>query len=216
MFFSQSIYGARPTKAENLHASYDATDAKQSRIKAEELTHPTAGSPKANTALPCVGVTQDPLPIRLLIPDQDRQDASPTLTTTTAPFALTTSRLADLQRPAGLKYPIERYLPPSGPYYDRRTFASVMHQGFRKCKKWCASCWMPRHGPQPSCLNKCWICATKQHTGRVSAPQRLLIHPIEGTDLVAGLSAALLRHEVVSKQNRPRMHACRSWISDST
>lgn len=198
MFFSQSIYGARPSHTEDLHDQNDEMDSKPAMIEMEDASHLFENGEVAEQGKSCIPIMESPLTLCLLVPNRDEPRVSSTSTNTAVPPTLMTSTLMDSQRPAELKYPVRKYLPPPGPYYDRCTFASVMHQGFRKAKKWCGSCWMPRHGPQPSCMNKCWICGTKQPTGKVSARDVLPIL----TKLVVDLSTALLRHEVVSKQNR--------------
>lgn len=166
----------------------------------EDASHLLEDGQMAEQGKSCVPVMGHSLPIRLLIPNQDERHVSPTSTNTSAPSALTTSRLLGLQRPAGLKYPLERCLPPSGPYYDQYTFAAVMHQTFSKNRKWCASCWMLRHGVQSSCLDECWICSTRQHVGRVGPRNISLMVTIGSTDLNADSSTTILRRQVVSKQ----------------
>ncbi|KAF3042339.1 hypothetical protein E8E12_003083 [Didymella heteroderae] len=167
MFFSQSVYGARPRQTGTLRGPDGNADAKPPTIKTEEASSPLEDSSEADGRQSCIPLMEDPLTMRLLIHHRDERRVSPTSNHTAVPSTLVPSLSANVKYTAALKYPVERYLPPSGPYYDQCTFASVMHQGFRKNKKWCASCWMPRHGRQGSCLDRCSTCSTKQHTGKV-------------------------------------------------
>lgn len=168
-------------------------------MQMEDAAHFLKESQVAEEGRPCMSIMQHSSPRSLLIHNQDKQHVSPSANTS-VPSGLTDSRLPDLQRPAALKYPIERYLPPSGPYCDQYTFAAVIYQTFSKNKKWCASCWVPRHEVQSSCTTKCWICATKQHIGKVSARDMSLMVVIGSTDLIPDLPTAILRRKVVTEQ----------------
>lgn len=83
-------------------------------------------------------------------------------------FSASHAPRANPEHPAGLQYPVERYLPPRGKYYDQSTYADVMNQPFGKKKKWCSSCWNLKHGEPHECLRTCWICSTNEYLGRVS------------------------------------------------
>ena len=105
-------------------------------IKTEDASHLLEDGQAAEQGKMCIPIMSRSLPKRLLIPNQDERHVSTTSSNTSAPSALAASRLPGLQSPAGLKYPIVRYLPPSGPYYDQYTFAAVIHQTFSENKKW--------------------------------------------------------------------------------
>jgi hypothetical protein len=82
---------------------------------------------------------------------------------------------------AGLKFSLERYLPPPGLYYDQFSIASLLAIKFTGNQCW--TCWdfqsaCTRRG---TCTKVCKICGTSNHPGKVRAhwnPYGLYLHVV--------------------------------------
>ncbi|KAF7681327.1 hypothetical protein GT037_000303 [Alternaria burnsii] len=65
-----------------------------------------------------------------------------------------------------LRYPVERYLPPAGIYYDQLALPTVFGTHFFK-KECCKVCWIMHYNPvggsATSCGKKCQVCGTSRH-----------------------------------------------------
>ncbi|KAI4648391.1 uncharacterized protein J4E79_010013 [Alternaria viburni] len=80
-------------------------------------------------------------------------------------IAVTPSSPSSMSLPDGLTYPVERYLPPAGSYYDQNALLHVFGPIFFKYKP-CMICWTchPAAGySTTSCGKVCKVCGTRRH-----------------------------------------------------
>jgi len=84
-------------------------------------------------------------------------------------IAVTPSSPSSMTLPAGLTYPIERYLPSAGPYYDQNALLPVFGSIFFKYKP-CMICWTCHTAAgysNMSCGKVCKVCRTRRHPDEV-------------------------------------------------
>ncbi|KAJ4378101.1 hypothetical protein N0V83_000933 [Neocucurbitaria cava] len=66
----------------------------------------------------------------------------------------------------GLKREVERYLPPSGRYYDQNTVEAIFASSIFAGRGRCVSCWSPKHVlSMRRCKRQCCVCGTEEHLG---------------------------------------------------
>jgi hypothetical protein len=66
-----------------------------------------------------------------------------------------------------LRRPVERYLPPSGDYYDQNTILASFDADMLSNEGRCVSCWSHKHvASLRDCASSCLICHTKKHLGK--------------------------------------------------
>lgn len=80
---------------------------------------------------------------------------------------LTASGKPEMSR-VSLKLPVERYLPPPGPYYDQFSLALILDIRFANDRCWV--CWRSRRKCTmlAACTKTCRVCHTPDHPGAVS------------------------------------------------
>ena len=163
MFFSQTVYGVKATQPRGIHNSGMHVDVAHSSAPLE----PIKAEPDDNIdTKPSATALFNPLPFT----EQSKRPTSPAATETisnSACISVPPAHSADTEIPAGLRYPVGRYLPPSGPYYEQGSSLQVLGSRTQRKNSRCFSCSESKHGPPNDCLSTCSICSTTDHLGKV-------------------------------------------------
>ncbi|KAH6858860.1 hypothetical protein BKA58DRAFT_449188 [Alternaria rosae] len=127
---SQSRQSATPEQA--IH------DGRRKLMKFEESPDPDS---EAVERWEPTGANVQPVGIKSESPRSDAADRFlQSLPSFPGDIAVTPSSPSSIRLPAGLTYPIERYLPPAGPYYDQNALLPIFGAIFFKYKP-CMICW---------------------------------------------------------------------------
>jgi ribosomal protein S27E len=113
-------------------------------------------------------------------------------------------------RSKGLMYPVERYLPPAGIYYDQPALLDIFEAGFF-IHGHCKVCWNrhPSTGfARTTCDKKCNVCGTQLHKDEVRATENTqqcsmaTLVTVWLTSILE-LSAVLLHRQMVPGSKHP-------------
>jgi hypothetical protein len=110
--------------------------------------------------------------------DPKRADLLPSLPSFTKQPTATVTFIAPV---TSLNFRPERYLPPSGPYYDEPSLALALDVKFTKDKCW--TCWGLQSActKRGTCTKMCKVCRTTNHPGkvRILSDIHIMLHIME-------------------------------------
>ncbi|KAI4656276.1 hypothetical protein J4E93_000995 [Alternaria ventricosa] len=138
-------------------------DARRKLMESEEQPEPES---KVAVRWKPTGANVQPVRIKDEFPHSDAAETFlESLPSFPGNIAATPSSPLPMRLPAGLMYPIERYLPPAGLYYDQNSLIPIFGAVFFKYAP-CMICWTchPAAGySTTSCGKVCKVCRTRRH-----------------------------------------------------
>ncbi|KAI4612868.1 hypothetical protein J4E80_006923 [Alternaria sp. BMP 0032] len=148
LYLMQALYAPKPpqsTPSPGVSALDDGVQRQQyqsatpeqaihdERLSVMEVEEPTEPDSEATARWKPTGANIQPVGIKSEFPSSDAADRFlESLPSFPGNIAVTPSSPSSMTLPAGLTYPIERYLPPAGPYYDQNALLPVFGPIFFK------------------------------------------------------------------------------------
>ncbi|KAI4917712.1 hypothetical protein J4E85_009804 [Alternaria conjuncta] len=170
LYLMQALYAPKPPHSTPSPAvsALDGMQRQQTQSATPEqaIHEPPEPDSEATARWKPTGANVQSVGIKSELPSSDAADRFlESLPSFPGNIAVTPSSPSSMTLPDGLTYPIERYLPPAGPYYDQNALLPVFGPMFFKYKP-CMICWTchPAAGySTTSCGKVCKVCGTRRH-----------------------------------------------------
>ncbi|KAI4958927.1 hypothetical protein J4E86_002647 [Alternaria arbusti] len=181
LYLMQALYAPKPprsTPSPGVSALDDGVQRRQGqsatpeqairgeRLRMMEIEEPPEPDSEAVARCKPTGANVQPVGIKSEFSSSDAADRFlESLPSFPGNIAVTPSLPSSMTLLAGLTYPIERYLPSAGPYYDQNALLPVFGSIFFKYKP-CMICWTCHTAAgysNMSCGKICKVCRTRRH-----------------------------------------------------